>query len=163
MYIFIINISMFLFLNSVAENIIGAPKIWNDWGSHGIEPKRDWTHFLKIRFVVAGGGFYSYYNLQCIKLDKEKRILEKKSVLCIQKHLTQFLKMGSVPFWDQFHAYRFLINISSLYFVAKRILSGILFLLLYSWSWDHLFSILTKTFQIREWSRVCVCILIVLN
>ena len=47
-------------------------------GSHGIEPKRDWTHSLKIWFVVAGGGFYSYYKLQCIKLDKEKIIQEKK-------------------------------------------------------------------------------------
>ena len=47
-------------------------------GSHGIEPKRDWNHFLKIEFVVAGGGFSSYCNLQCIKLDKEKIILEKK-------------------------------------------------------------------------------------
>jgi len=27
------------------------------FGSHGIEPKRDLTHFLKIGFVVAGGGF----------------------------------------------------------------------------------------------------------
>ena len=26
-------------------------------GSHGIEPKRDWIHFLKIRFVVAKSGF----------------------------------------------------------------------------------------------------------
>ena len=33
-------------------------------GSHGIEPTRNRTHFLKIGFVVAGGGFYSYYNLQ---------------------------------------------------------------------------------------------------
>ena len=48
-------------------------------GSHGIEPIRDLTHFLKIGFVVAGGGFYSYHNLVCIKLDKEKRILEKKN------------------------------------------------------------------------------------
>ena len=36
-------------------------------GFHGIEPK-------KIGFVVAGGEFYSYYNLQYIKLDKENKI-----------------------------------------------------------------------------------------
>ena len=36
-----------------------------------------------IGFVVAGGGFYSYLNLQCIKLDKEK-MQENKKVLCIQ-------------------------------------------------------------------------------
>ena len=76
-------------------------------GSHGIEPKRDWTHFLKIRIVVAGGGFYSYFKLQCIKLDKEKKNLrEKNQFYAYKKHLRQFLKMGSVPFWVQFHAYR---------------------------------------------------------
>ena len=68
-------------------------------GSHGIEPKRDRTHFLKIGFVVAWGGCYSYYKLQCIKLDKENRIQEKKnSFIRTKKHLTQFLKMGSTPF-----------------------------------------------------------------
>ena len=60
--------------------------------------------YLKIGFVVAGGGFYSYYNFQCIKLDKEKRILEKKQFYAYKKYLTQFLKMGSIPFWFQFHA-----------------------------------------------------------
>ena len=29
---------------------------WNGLGSHGIEPTLDWKHFLKVRFVVAGGG-----------------------------------------------------------------------------------------------------------
>ena len=43
----------------------------------GIEPT-----FLKL--VVAGGGFYSYYNLQYIKFDKEKKNSRKKSVLCIK-------------------------------------------------------------------------------
>ena len=47
---------------------------------HGVEPT-----FLKIGFLVAGGGFYSYYNLKCIKLDKEERMYEQNSVLCIQK------------------------------------------------------------------------------
>ena len=50
---------------------------------------------------------YSYHNLQCIKLDKE-RIYEKKSVLCIQKTFNTILKMGSIPFWVQFHVYLFL-------------------------------------------------------
>ena len=62
-------------------------------GSHGIEPKRDWTHFLKIVFVIAGGGFYSYYNHICIKLDKGK----KKSVLCIQKTFNAVFKNGFNP------------------------------------------------------------------
>ena len=56
------------------------------------------NHFLKIGFVIDGGGFYSYYNLKCIKLDKQKRILEKKIIFMhTKKHLTQFLKMGSIP------------------------------------------------------------------
>ena len=35
--------------------------------SIGIAPTRDCIHFLKIRFVVAGGGFYSY----CIPQEKK--------------------------------------------------------------------------------------------
>ena len=78
---------------------------------HGIEP-----NFLKIEFVVAGAGFYSYYNLQRIKLDKERKN-ERKKALCIQKHLTQFLKMGSIPCWVQFHVYQYqdLLKNTSLY------------------------------------------------
>ena len=69
-----------------------------NYGSHGIEPKRDWTHFLQIGLVVAGGVFYSYYNLQCIKLDKEKKEFKKKiSFMHKKKHSMQFLKMGSIP------------------------------------------------------------------
>ena len=34
---------------------------------HGIQPT-----FLKFEFVVAGGGFYSYYNHLRINLDKER-------------------------------------------------------------------------------------------
>ena len=73
------------------------------YGTHGIEPKRDWTHFLKIGFVFAGGGFYSYYNLQCIKLDKEKRIQEKKiSFMHTKKFIAVFKNgfnpvLGSIP------------------------------------------------------------------
>ena len=46
-------------------------------GSYGIKPTRDWTYFLKIGFVVTGGGFYSYYNLQCNE--------EKKSIYGYKK------------------------------------------------------------------------------
>ena len=74
-------------------------------GSHGIVPKRDWTHFLKIGFMVAGGGFYSYYNLEGIKLDKGKKIKKKNQFYAYKKHLTQFLKMDSIPVWVQFHTY----------------------------------------------------------
>ena len=46
----------------------------------------------KIGFVVAGGGFYSYYNLKCIKLDKGKKNSRKNKFYAYQKHLMQFLK-----------------------------------------------------------------------
>ena len=61
---------------------------------HGIQTTRDWTHFLKIRFVVAEGGFYSYYDLQCIKLDKE---CKKKKFYAYKKLLTQFFQNGLNP------------------------------------------------------------------
>ena len=45
-----------------------------------------------------------------IKLDKENRIQEKKNLFyAYKKHLTQFLKMGSILFWVQFHAYHYII------------------------------------------------------
>ena len=66
-------------------------------GSHGIEPTRDWIHFLKTGFLAAGGGFYTYYNLQCIILDKEIKNIYKKISVMKKKHLTQCLNMGSIP------------------------------------------------------------------
>ena len=75
-----------VFKNRIKDKIYQENKI--------IVPKRDWTHFLKIWLVVAGGGFYSYFNLQCIKLDKDKRIIEKKSFLCIQKTFNAVFKNG---------------------------------------------------------------------
>ena len=35
------------------------------------------THFLKIEFVVAGGGFHSYYIHQGNKSDKDMKIVRK--------------------------------------------------------------------------------------
>ena len=61
---------------------------------------------LLIGFMVAGGGFYSYYKLKCIKLDKARNIVRKLSVLWIQKTFNTILKMGSIPYWVQFHANR---------------------------------------------------------
>ena len=84
--------------------ILTLAAVCNIFGSHGIEPTRDGTYFLKIEIVVAGDGFYSYYNLQCIKLDKETKNLKKMFYAC-KKHLRQFLKIGSNPCWIQFHAY----------------------------------------------------------
>ena len=37
-------------------------------------------HFLKITFVVAGDGFYSYYIHQGHKSDKERKIVRKNLI-----------------------------------------------------------------------------------
>ena len=47
-------------------------------GSLGNAPTRDCTHYLKIVFVVAGGGFYLYYIHQRNKSDKERKIVRKR-------------------------------------------------------------------------------------
>ena len=47
-------------------------------GSLGIEPTWNGTHFHKIRFVFAGGGFYFNYIHQGNKSDKERKIVRKK-------------------------------------------------------------------------------------
>ena len=51
---------------------------------------------LTIGFVISGGGFYSYYNLQCIKLDQERKNARKKIVLFIQKTFKAFFKNGFI-------------------------------------------------------------------
>ena len=43
-------------------------------GSLGIAPTRNCTHFLKIEFVVARGGFYSYYIHQGNKSEIERKL-----------------------------------------------------------------------------------------
>ena len=58
---------------------VGVIQYFGSMGSHaGIEPTQIWTHFLNIGFMVAGGGFSSYYNLQYIKIDKEQINARKK-------------------------------------------------------------------------------------
>ena len=67
---------------------------------NGIEPS--FLNWIRGR----RGRVFSYYNLQCIKLDKGKKNSRKKNQFyAYKKQLTQFLKMGSFPFWVQFHAY----------------------------------------------------------
>ena len=56
--------------------------------------------------MVAEGGLNSYYNPQCIQLDKERFFKEKRQVLCIQKDMRHFLSKGCNPIWVQFHAYQ---------------------------------------------------------
>ena len=69
---------------------------WFPWywslNSNGIEPT-----FLELDSWSPKGGFYSYYNLQYIRLDKGKKIQDKNKFYAYKKHLTQFLKMGSIP------------------------------------------------------------------
>ena len=45
-------------------------------GSLGIATTRNCIHFLKVAFVVAEGGFYSYYIPQGNKSDKERKIVK---------------------------------------------------------------------------------------
>ena len=48
--------------------------------------------FLQKRFVVAGSGFYSYYNLQCIKLDKERKNVRNKISFMHKKIINTSMK-----------------------------------------------------------------------
>jgi hypothetical protein len=54
--------------------------------------------------VIAGGGFYSYYYLQCI-LHEEKKNIRKIKVLSIQKIFNAFFRNWFNPVLGQFHAY----------------------------------------------------------
>ena len=63
------------------------------------------THFLKIGFVVARGGFYSFYIQQGNKLYKERQIVRKKLSFMNTKRLNTFFKKGCNSMWVQFHVY----------------------------------------------------------
>ena len=54
-------------------------------GSLGIAPTRNFPHFLKFGFVVAGDGFYSYYIHQGNKSDKERKLYEKVEFYAYKK------------------------------------------------------------------------------
>ena len=75
---------------------VGVIQYFGSMGSHaGIEPTQNWTNFLKIWFLVTGGG-YSYYNLQYIIWDKEQ-INVRKKVLSLQKTFNTLFKSGFNP------------------------------------------------------------------
>ena len=74
-------------------------------GSLGIAPTRKCTHFLKIGFVVAGGGFYTYYIHQGNKSDKERKIVRKKLSFMHTKRFNIFLKDGCNSMMVQFLVY----------------------------------------------------------
>ena len=59
-------------------------------GSLGIAPTRDYIHFLKIGFLVAGVGLYSYYIHQGNRLDKERKIVRKRLSFMHTKRLNTF-------------------------------------------------------------------------
>ena len=50
------------------------------YGSSGTLPTQDCTHFLYNGFVVARCGLNSYYNPQCIQLDKEIKFYAYKKI-----------------------------------------------------------------------------------
>ena len=77
----------------VLQSIIGG------FGILGITPTQNCTHFLKIGFVVAKGGFYSYYIHQGNESDKERKILRKKLGFMHTKRFYTFFKR-----WVQFRA-----------------------------------------------------------
>ena len=44
------------------------------YGSLGIASTQNSTHFPKVKFVVAGGGFYSYYIAKVINQIKKGKL-----------------------------------------------------------------------------------------
>ena len=66
-------------------------------GSLGIAPTRNCTHFLKIWFVVAGGGFYSYYYIHKGNKQDNERFFFKKLSFMQTKRFNTFFKR-----WVQF-------------------------------------------------------------
>ena len=67
-------------------------------GSPGIAHTQNCTQFLKIGFVVARDGFYSYNIHQGNKSDKERKIVRKKVCFMHTKRFNAFFKkMGAIP------------------------------------------------------------------
>ena len=74
-------------------------------GSLSIEPIRNCFNFLRIAFVIAGGKFYFYYIHQGKRSDKERKIVKKNQVLCVQKDIINCLKDDWHSMWVQFYVY----------------------------------------------------------
>ena len=72
------------------------------YGSPGIATSRNCTNFLKIGFVVARNGFYSYYIHQGNKSQKERKIVRKKLSFMHTKRFKFFFKNGCNSVWVQF-------------------------------------------------------------
>ena len=69
-------------------------------GSNGICIHTGLNPLLKIGFVVAG----FIHKHQYLKLDEERKELNNLSLIN-KKKLNIFLKVGSIPYWVQFHGY----------------------------------------------------------
>ena len=70
-------------------------------GSLGIAATRNYAHIPKIGFVVAGGGFYSYYIHQRNISDKERKIVRKKLSFIHTKRFDTYIFKK----WVQLHVY----------------------------------------------------------
>ena len=90
---------------SYTSHTFSKPQRYQKIGSHGIEPKRDWPTFLKLDLWSLGAGFIPIITSNVLNLIKKKNSRKKNQFYAYKKHLTQFLKMGSILFWVQFHAY----------------------------------------------------------
>ena len=66
------------------------------FGSIGIQPNGIQPTFIKIEFVVAGGGFYSYYNHLHINLDKEREVCKKTKFYGNKRNKRIFKEMVEV-------------------------------------------------------------------
>ena len=64
--------------------------------------------FLKFDSWSPGAGSIPIITSNILNYIKKKRIQEKKQFYAYKNHLTQFLKMGLILFWVQFHAYHFI-------------------------------------------------------
>ena len=60
--------------------------------SLGIAPTQNCTNFFIIGFLIAGGGFYSYFIYQGNKLDKERNIVRKNLSFRHRKRFNTFSK-----------------------------------------------------------------------
>ena len=79
-------------VHAVLEGLNEAQSKGNWIGSLDIAPTRNCTNFLKIEFVVAGGGFISYFISKGNKSDKEKKIVRNKLSFIHTKRFNTFLK-----------------------------------------------------------------------
>ena len=105
-YIYFINVHLWTLGIKGRPSVVPLyPYLNTNNGSLGIAPTRICTHFLKIGFVVAGGGLYSYYIHQGNKSDKERKIVRKQLSFMHKKRFNIFSKNRCNFLWVQLHVY----------------------------------------------------------